>query len=802
MPMFSTVTGHALEAGEGDAAYWGRNVRQPVVFAAAVAECLAREQDGFLEIGPHPVLSGAIAACLAAHGRMGVVVASLRRKQPERVAMLSALGTLYTHGFAVEWRKQHPAGGRCVQLPAYPWQRGRYWLPVQTSRSIQRAPMVGGDWQNWLYELAWQLGEQKEDLGAEPAGRVGTNALRGGGTWLILADGRGVGECLAALLSSRGATCVLASAGPRYERDASGRFVLNAANADDARRMVEELAATGISLQGVVHLWSLDDDAVDEQNTSEFPLDTAGGCRSVLWLLQVVASVTGAVQPRVWVVTHGVQVVGPTDKPSLVAGAQLWGMGRVAAREHPEIWGGLVDLEEGEDPSVSASVLCRELLGSHDEDQVVVRAGRRYVARLRRVRLHAERKVDYALRGDASYLVTGGLGGLGLTVAEWMVRRGARHLVLVGRREPSSVAQGRIVRMEQSKATVVVLSADIAKSDDVVRVLSHIRQTLPPLRGIVHAAGIFDDRVLLRHDWERFERVLRPKVQGAWNLHRLTVGLPLDFFVLFSSVAALLGLSGLSNYSAANAFLGMLAQYRKGRGLPALSIDWGIWDRLGMADAVGEDRRRQWHMIGLDAMPPDQALEVLEQLLSSWTGSTVGVQPITWPRFLDLLDSGRVPPLLMQVAQGVDVPARAQSPLPAGSAILGELEAAAPSDRPQILLTHVREQALRILGVDPSRPLEPHHRFFEVGMDSLMAVELKNRLQTTLGCALPATVVFDYPSVGDLSTYLYSQVLRMAVQKPTCAAIEPRTAEPVRGQEELSEEELTSMLAERLKRLG
>ena len=153
VPMISTVTGRALEAGEGDAAYWGRNVRQPVLFAAAVAECLAREQDGFLEIGPHPVLSGAITACLAAHGRTGVVTASLRRKQPERVAMLSALGTLYTHGFPVDWRKQHPAGGRCVQLPAYPWQRRSYWIGGER-KSGTRAIEEGAS--DLLHEVVWR----------------------------------------------------------------------------------------------------------------------------------------------------------------------------------------------------------------------------------------------------------------------------------------------------------------------------------------------------------------------------------------------------------------------------------------------------------------------------------------------------------------------------------------------------------------------------------------------------------------------------------------------------------------------
>ena len=240
---------------------------------------------------------------------------------------------------------------------------------------------------------------------------------------------------------------------------------------------------------------------------------------------------------------------------------------------------------------------------------------RRYVARLRPSGAGAVAGL-VRLREDATYLITGGFGGMGLRVAEWMVGRGARNLVLAGRSGiASEEARACLRRLETAGAQVAAVRADVGREEDVAGLLEEFRRAMPPLRGVVHAAGVFDDRVLMRHDRERFARVLAPKVKGAWNLHRLTREMPLDFFVLFSSAAPYLGLVGLGNYTAANAFLDALAHYRRGRGLPALSVAWGGWTRVGMAGALGERREEQWMSKGLDSLTPDEGLRVLNDLM-------------------------------------------------------------------------------------------------------------------------------------------------------------------------------------------
>ena len=186
------------------------------------------------------------------------------------------------------------------------------------------------------------------------------------------------------------------------------------------------------------------------------------------------------------------------------------------------------------------------------------------------------------LRSDGTYLITGGLGGLGLLVAQWMVQQGARHLVLLGRGDATSLTREAISALEEAGARVVVARADVAQEEHVAGALVKIHDSIPPLRGIIHAAGVLDDGLLLNQNQERLAAVMAPKVQGAWNLHKLTLSAPLDFFVLFSSLASVLGSPGQGSYAAANSFLDALAHQRRALGLPSLTINWGPWDAVGM----------------------------------------------------------------------------------------------------------------------------------------------------------------------------------------------------------------------------
>ena len=348
----------------------------------------------------------------------------------------------------------------------------------------------------------------------------------------------------------------------------------------------------------------------------------------------------------------------------------------------------------------------------------------------------------------SSYLITGGLGGLGLLTARWLVERGAGHLVLVSRRsltESSSVVQDQVQGLELAGAEVTVVRVDVADREALAGAIAALDV---PLHGVIHAAGVLDDGVLQQLTWERMAKVLAPKVYGAWNLHQLTQDQPLDFFVLFSSAAALLGSPGQGSHVAANAFLDALAHYRQAQGLPGLSIDWGAWSEIGAAAQRQVDQ--QISERGLDAIAPDQGLQILSHLLYHHIHPQVGVIPIRWPKFLG---QSRRDAFFEQFQQ--EVPQVSSST----AGWLTRLQALPERHRLGFLTTALQQEVAKVLGRSTNQLPDPQLGFFDMGMDSLMAVELKNSLDVQLGVSVSSTVMFEHPTIATLARHLTKDVL-------------------------------------------
>jgi acyl carrier protein len=444
---------------------------------------------------------------------------------------------------------------------------------------------------------------------------------------------------------------------------------------------------------------------------------------------------------RTWLVTRG--AIGPGPLPGL-AQAGLWGLGRAAAQEHPELRPIRLDLDPAAPAEDCVRALWDELCTDPIEDELRVRAGTRQVSRLLRC---AEPAPTAALRfsRDACYLVTGGLGGLGLLTARWLAERGAGTLMLVGRRPAGEAAVAECRALEAMGARVLPWQADIAEPAEVERLLRHIQAALPPLRGVVHAAGVLEDGMLRQLDRDRLARVLRPKLAGAWNLHRATAGTELDFFVLYSSFAGILGTPGQANHAAANAFLDALAWHRHATGLPALSLDWGAWSEIGAAARQNVGERLAAH--GGAAIAPEQGLRLLERCWGSATPQRA-IVPIRWQQ----VEAARLRrPLLAEFLPAASAVADAAPGLRA------RLRAASPRRRRAMLVDHVAAEAAKVLGLKAGEAIDPAQGFFELGMDSLTSVELRNRLRAGLGCELPTTLAFDHPTPEALAEFLLGQ---------------------------------------------
>ncbi|HKY42792.1 MAG TPA: beta-ketoacyl reductase, partial [Pyrinomonadaceae bacterium] len=565
--------------------------------------------------------------------------------------------------------------------------------------------------------------------------------------WVIFCDDGELGKNLEAKLSSHGQPCLLVHPGKDYDATRTGDIYIDPTNPEHFSRVLNEaaLASSGLPL-GVVFSWTIDTDQTPDIQALDQSIEL--GCRSVLNLVRS-AIETGA---RLWLITRGAQSTGTET----VAPAQsaLWGMGRVIAAEHPETFGGLIDLELGAIPS--ADVLFREIVRpAGGEDQIVYRAGRRHVARLVRSTIAKEEPVLF--KESATYLITGGLGGLGLECAGWMIDRGARHIALASRRSTSDELQTKISHLEKQGATIRVFQTDVTREDQIKDLVAGIEQSMPPLKGIIHAAGVIEDGMAHKQSWEQFQRVLEPKVRGAYALHLYTRHLSLDFFTLFSSAASMFGSVGQINHAAANAFLDGLAHHRKAQGLPALSINWGAWSEIG--EAAKQNVPERLAPKGIESIEPEQGWRVLEMIFEH-PAAQVGVVPIDWERW-KCLYTGKVPPLMDQL-MSQSKPARQSR-----SDLIESFFAVEPHRQQEKLEEYLVHEAARVLRMDPAS-LNLQQPLSDFGLDSIMTVELRDRIDAEWQVRVPLVEFFREPSIARLSSIMLEQLRSLSpIQQPS-----------------------------------
>lgn len=344
---------------------------------------------------------------------------------------------------------------------------------------------------------------------------------------------------------------------------------------------------------------------------------------------------------------------------------------------------------------------------------------------------------------DATYLITGGLGSLGLELAKWLAEQGAKHLVLTIRKEPSTEQKIELDRLEAQGVKINLKKTDVAIKEEIEELIAFIKTNLPPLKGIFHTAGVIDDGVLQQQTWTRFENVFAPKINGSWNLHQATSDLPLDYFVLYSSIVSVLGLTSQSNYAAANAFMDGLSAHRHFLGLPALSINWGPWGEVGMAV------RQHMKIGGIKNISLKQGLHALRNLLKSDLSQVI-VASINWEEYL----KGKFSPLLSELQK-----TRKRETVQESFILLkNRLQAKPETEREKDLLAYLSEQIRQVLNFKPNQFIDPDRGFFDMGMDSLMAVELKNKLQGDIGRVLMPTLIFNYSTLNSLKKYIQHEI--------------------------------------------
>ena len=717
-PFVSSVRGRTIDGRELDAGYWAHNLRKPVRFCDALHALDELGISAVVELGPHPVLTPSIERSAASgHGRPHTVVCCGRRDEPETTLLLSVLARLWCTGAVIDWSRGDAGPVKVVDFPRYPWQRQRHWVEnaeIARGRSgSSTLRKIPEEHRQWLHRVVWRE--------LAPAG-----SARAGASWAVIGEAP---ELIQGLVAA-GAEVV--------------QFPLAS--------LEEEVAALGKS-----------------RLASNVLVVATEGEEAPFLPLRVARALPTGSSIRLWFATRGGR--SPTGLARIDADqGALWGCARVLSSERPDVWGGLIDLPVGMLDADSVAQAAARLLDPNGEDQIAVRGGRAYAPRL--VAASEEPGSRITWRSDCAYLLTGGLGDVGLCVAQQLVKEGARRLILMGRtalpprREWTSVdatsrAGKRITgvrRLESMGASVQCAAVDVSDEAAVREFLAgYEAEGWPPIRGVLHLAAKLDRRLIEHFTRESFEADLRAKLRSAQVLDRL---LPdLDCFVLFSSQITLIPQPGMSAYAAANAGLEVLAIDRRARGAAASAVVWGQWRGAGLISGdIGDAVTRELEARGLNAFEPSDAAALLSYVAGR-EEPVMSVIAADWAAFSADRGSLRVPLLseLMTVSRGGGAAERM-----AGASLV---------ERRAMLAATVIQALSRTLRI-PAERIDDATPFGAMGLTSILAMELRNRLERELSRPLSVTLAWNYPSVEALASFLAGEPEARDTEKAS-AELEP-----------------------------
>ncbi|MFD7365566.1 type I polyketide synthase [Nocardiopsis alba] len=735
-PQYSSVTGEVLETADAD--YWYRNLRRPVRFDTATRALVDAGHDVFVEVGPHPVLTAGVAETAGV-----VTTGTLRRDDGGHSRLLTSLAELFVTGVKVDWR---PAltGGEIVDLPTYPFRGPRFWLD----------PLPGGDgrvdddfWAAVRDEdpetLAETLGVRDPDtrssLGSvlpalsawhrDRRERSFLDSYRYRVSWapVVMGDEDPSGTWLVIESDSPDPRTAPLVAGLERRGVRVLRVVIDT---DDPETLTDDLHSVVGSPSGLSGILSLV--GWDERLLPDADVVTVGYART-LALVRTLGAIDDSAP--LWCATTGV------DRP---VPALLWGLGRVAAQEHPGRWGGLIGFEGDFDENA----LCTVLAGGHGEDQLVVRDGKVFARRLARAPRPVSKK---GWEPSGTTLITGGTGAIGGHVARWLAARGAPHVMLLSRRGPEAEGAAELVaELAEAGTGATVLACDVTDRAAVADALAKIPEE-HPLTAVLHSAAVLDDGPLDTLTAARADRVLRVKARAAHILDELTAHLDLSAFVLFSSTSGTFGAAGQGNYAPGNAYLDGFARQRRAQGRPTTSIAWGAWEDGGMADHEEVAALRRRH--GVPTMSPARAATALGHALED-DETTLVIADIEWERFFLAYTAARPSPFLHDLDEVRELLTAAEGPRTAGPSLEERIAGATGAQKEAILRDLVRGHVAAVLGYAEPEEVPVGRPFTELGLDSVTAVELRNRLGGAVGQTLPVGLIFDHPTVSGLIDHL------------------------------------------------
>ena len=770
IPLYSTV-GNALSANPldtttMDADYWYRNLREPVRFHDSVVERLAAGECTFVELSPHPVLAPAITDTLAqAAGRtQSAVITTLHRDRPDRDSLATALAQLHNHGHSPSWSALYPHA-RTVGLPTYPFEHRRYWIAPTPATEVS-GPSEGALWKaiddDAVDTVAQVLGlsdapsgaslgavvralrQWRNDLGVRSAAnklryRVGWRAVTPNTfpptrrRWLVLA------------LPEQSDDVWITGLSERYAEDVE---VLTVDPSELGRNSLSAFlttAATRAQCDGIVSFM-----ATDERAHQDFS-GISVGLFSTLLVAQ--AHCDSGLGIPLWVITQGAVSVSTDDRPASPSQSAAWGLGQSVCLEHPDQWGGLIDLPPSATPR-DIEHLYAILTCPQSEDQLAIRRHGVSARRLVEAPLPLERlERARSWKPSGTALVTGATGRLGKHVVGWLAEAGANPLVLLSRNAAEDPQLAELEKELHTRGVVTTsVSVDVTDRSALAAVLANIRSAHGPIRTVVHAAAAIGWNTISDTTAEEFSNSYAAKAVGANNLVELLEDEPPDTFILFSSAAATWGGAQQGAYAAANAHIDALAARLRSNGCTAVSAAFGLW-----ADETGNMPHEildYFQRIGINQIPPNTALAGLQQAIEA-NDTLITIADVSWDRFLPAFTARRSHPLLTELASRANTTETSSSTSTASASGLREKLAGQTAEQQlHTLTTMVASATATVLAHPDPGALDPDRPFKDLGIDSLTALELRNTLNQQTGLTLPATLALDHPSPTTLATHL------------------------------------------------
>ncbi|MCO5232262.1 MAG: type I polyketide synthase [Chitinophagales bacterium] len=699
---FSTALKEKMKGEQLSADYWAKNLRNPVQFGAVIREIVQHDKAVFIELTPHPVLSTAIQDNIQYINKSGVAIPSLWREKDELLSFYKSLGKYFESGLKIDWEKIYPSIHQFVLLPNYPWQKERFWFDqkpqitnmstenivenqtIATSNSKDTSlSLTQKKHSSLIYETIWEeVDVQNTSLPKSV---------------LIIKDLEGLGESVATLLIQQGVE-------------------------------VEIISSTEkpISIpEAIIHLSCTNSKATQQDAIFSF--------RDLIQHYNQKGKA-----PQLYAITKNGQIISEFDKSIHIPSTALWGLIRTIRNEFPELKSITIDINS----NTSAEEIIQVLNQNPAHKEWVHRQQKWYTPLLQEVKSAPQQAIPF--NGQVTYLITGGTSGLGLEFANWLASKGVKNIALVSRKGMKPETQPVVDKLRKQGVKVEVFSADITYPDSLAKLVMEIETIMPAIKGIVHAAGVLDDGAFLNLTVEQFNKVLSPKINGGWNLHQYFSNRTLESFVLFSSGASVLGTAGQANYTAANMALDQLANYRKSQGLAALSINFGNIGEIGLA-AADIKRGERLAEQGMFIIQPEQLPEYFENLFdmpgaqymlmdidfNQWAASNSGITNNTF-----------FSKVLKNTPQKSDL-------LPSEAIIKYTNKTSAI----RYYKSKIKEFVSLITKI-PSSKIKEDATFKSMGIDSLMAVQLKNKLQEEAGIDLSVSSIWTYPTIEKYTEYL------------------------------------------------